>query len=64
MIIFVLQGYSGDPKYPGRDELRGEDWVKYALSFDVPYAPGTHWKYNNFGPYLCSVIIQDEQVKI
>ena len=56
---FVLQGYSGDPKYPGRDELRGEDWVTYALSYDVPYAPGTHWKYNNFGPYLCSVIIQD-----
>jgi len=56
---FVLQGYSGDPKYPGRDELRDPDWVRYALSFPVPYAPGTHWKYSNFGPYLCSVIIQD-----
>ncbi len=56
---FVLQGYTGDPKYPGRDELHDEDWVQYALSFDVPYKPGTYWKYNNFGPYLCSVIIQD-----
>ena len=56
---FILQGYSGDPRYPGRDELEDDDWVRYALSFDVPYKPGTHWKYNNFGPYLCSVIIQD-----
>lgn len=56
---FILQGYTGDPKYPGRDELEDEDWVRYALSFDVPYQPGTYWKYNNFGPYLCSVIIQD-----
>lgn len=56
---FVLQGYSGDPKRPGRDELHDPDWVKYALSFEVPYKPGTYWKYNNFGPYLCSVIIQD-----
>ena len=60
---FVLQGYSGDPKYPGRDELTDPDWVKYALSFPVPYAPGTHWKYSNFGPYLCSVIIQDRTGK-
>ena len=57
---FILQGYTGDPKYPGRDELdEDEDWIKYAFTFDVPYKPGTHWKYNNFGPYLCSVIIQD-----
>ena len=27
--------------------------------FDVPYKPGTYWKYNNFGPYLASVIIQE-----
>lgn len=56
---FILQGYTGNPDLPGRDELTNDDWVEYAMSFDVPYKPGTYWKYNNFGPYLCSVIIQD-----
>ena len=56
---FILQGYSGDPRYPGRDELEDDDWVRYAMTFPVPYRPGTHWKYNNFGPYLCSVILTD-----
>ena len=56
---FILEGYSGKPGVPGRDELENDDWIEYAMTFDVPYAPGTHWKYNNFGPYLCSVLIQD-----
>ena len=56
---FILQGYTGNPKLPGREEIPNDDWVEYALSFDVPYKPGTYWKYNNFGPYLASVIIQE-----
>ncbi len=56
---FILEGYSGVPGIPGRDELENDNWIQYAMTYDVPYTPGTHWKYNNFGPYLCSVIIQD-----
>lgn len=56
---FILQGYSVSDDRPGRDAIQEDDWVKYALRFEVPYRPGTHWKYNNFGPYLASVIIQD-----
>ena len=56
---FILQGYSKDDDRPVRDAIENDDWVEYALQFDVPYKPGTYWKYNNFGPYLASVIIQD-----
>lgn len=56
---FILQGYSVADDKPGRDAIENDDWVEYALQFDVPYKPGTHWKYNNFGPYLAAVIIQD-----
>ena len=54
---YVLPGNSDDPTNPVRDEIEG-DWVRYALSYDVPYKPGTHWEYGNFGPFLCSVIIR------
>lgn len=56
---FILQGYSAADDKPVRDMIEDDDWVRYALGFDVPYKPGTYWKYNNFGPYLASVIIQD-----
>lgn len=56
---FILQGYSAADDRPIRDAIESDDWVKYALQFDVPYKPGTYWKYNNFGPFLASVIIQD-----
>ncbi len=56
---FILQGYSKNDDRPVRDAYPTDDWVWYALQFDVPYKPGTYWKYNNFGPYLVSVIIQD-----
>lgn len=54
---FILQGYSGKADIPGRNDLEESDWIKYAFSFDVPYRPGSYWKYNNFGPYLISCII-------
>lgn len=56
---FILQGYSAADDRPVRDAIDDDDWIRYALQFNVPYEPGTHWKYNNFGPYLASVIIQD-----
>ena len=56
---FILQGYSAQDDRPVRDAIENDDWVEYALQFEVPHKPGTYWKYNNFGPYLVSVIIQD-----
>ena len=55
---FILQGYDKTGRYPGRNDLTEDDWIKYAFSFDVPHKPGTYWKYNNFGPFLASAIIQ------
>ncbi len=34
------------------------DWVKLALSFPFTHAPGTHFVYNNVGPYLAGVLLQ------
>lgn len=55
---FILQGYDKSGRYPGRNDLTTDDWIQYAFSFDVPHKPGTYWKYNNFGPFLASAIIQ------
>ncbi|MEA4919683.1 MAG: serine hydrolase [Clostridiaceae bacterium] len=55
---FILQGYDKTGKAPGRNDLNTDDWIEYAFKFDVPYKPGTHWKYNNFGPFLASAMIQ------
>lgn len=57
--VFILQGFDSEKNEACREAILTDDWVKYALDFEVPYKPGTHWKYNNFGPYLISVIIQD-----
>lgn len=35
-----------------------DDFVKFALSRPFPYAPGSHFHYNNVGPYLAGILIQ------
>lgn len=35
-----------------------EDWVKLSLSIPFVYEPGTHFVYNNVGPYLAGVLVQ------
>lgn len=42
---------------PGLEALTN-DYVKYSLAKPFPYAPGTHFHYNNAGPYLAGIIIQ------
>ena len=37
---FILQGYSASDDRPVRDAIENDDWVQYALEFDVPYKPG------------------------
>lgn len=50
----------------GKGFLMGEDrpyytesdWVKLSLRQEFPYEPGTHFVYNNAGPYLAGVLVQ------
>ncbi|MCD8149995.1 MAG: beta-lactamase family protein [Clostridiales bacterium] len=44
----------------GKDRVwvKEDDWVKYALSFPFAYEPGTHFVYNNVGPYLAGILVQ------
>ena len=35
-----------------------DDWVKMSLAFPFPYEPGTHFVYNNVGPYLAGILVQ------
>lgn len=34
------------------------DWVKMSLAIPFVYEPGTHFVYNNVGPYLAGVLVQ------
>ncbi len=35
-----------------------DDWVKMALAIPFVYEPGTHFVYNNVGPYLAGILVQ------
>ena len=35
-----------------------DDWVKMSLAIPFEYEPGTHFVYNNAGPYLAGVLVQ------
>ena len=35
-----------------------DDWVKMSLAIPFKYKPGTHFVYNNVGPYLAGVLVQ------
>ena len=35
-----------------------DDWVKLSLSILFVYEPGTHFVYNNVGPYLAGILVQ------
>ena len=34
-----------------------DDWVKMSLAIPFQYKPGTHFVYNNVGPYLAGILI-------
>jgi CubicO group peptidase (beta-lactamase class C family) len=42
---------------PNSKELVGS-WVKGLLAHDVPHKPGTTFRYNSLGTYVCSAIVQ------
>lgn len=35
-----------------------DDWVKMSLAIPFQYKPGTHFVYNNVGPYLAGILVQ------
>lgn len=35
-----------------------DDWVKLSLRIPFVYEPGTHFVYNNVGPYLAGILVQ------
>lgn len=41
-----------------RPNYAEDDWVKLALSIPFKYKPGTHFVYNNVGPYLAGILVQ------
>lgn len=41
-----------------RPLYKEDDWVKLALSIPFIYKPGTHFVYNNVGPYLAGILVQ------
>ncbi len=45
---------SGDRSYHTE-----EDWIRLSLSRPFPYEPGTHFCYNNIGPYLIGLVVQE-----
>ena len=41
-----------------RPYIQEDDWVKAALKIPFVYKPGTHYVYNNVGPYLAGILVQ------
>lgn len=41
-----------------RPLYKENDWVKMALAIPFKYKPGTHFVYNNVGPYLAGILVQ------
>ena len=40
------------------DVYQEDDWVKMSLAIPFQYKPGTHFVYNNVGPYLAGILVQ------
>lgn len=41
-----------------RPNYEEDDWVKMSLAIPFVYEPGTHFVYNNVGPYLAGMLVQ------
>ena len=41
-----------------RPLYKEDDWVKMSLAIPFVYEPGTHFVYNNVGPYLAGILVQ------
>lgn len=41
-----------------RPNYEEDDWVRMSLGIPFVYEPGTHFVYNNVGPYLAGILVQ------
>ena len=41
-----------------RPRMEEQNWVKASLAIPFVYEPGTHFVYNNVGPYLAGILVQ------
>lgn len=55
MCLGQEQGFLMGAQRPLYEE---DDWVKLSLSLPFKYKPGTHFVYNNVGPYLAGILVQ------
>lgn len=44
---------------PGREAIPKEEWVSHVLRQPIAYEPGERFIYNNAGPYLAGVVLQN-----
>ncbi len=58
LLTMCLGQESGSLMGAQRPLIPEDDWVKLVLSKPFPYEPGTHFVYNNAGPYLAGILVQ------
>ena len=58
LLTMCLGQESGHLMGEQRPLYKEDDWVKMVLSIPFVYEPGTHFVYNNVGPYLAGILVQ------
>lgn len=58
LLTMCLGQENGNLMGAQRPQYEEEDWVKLSLAIPFVYEPGTHFVYNNVGPYLAGILVQ------
>ena len=58
LLTMCLGQENGNLMGAQRPQYEEEDWVKMSLAIPFVYEPGTHFVYNNVGPYLAGILVQ------
>lgn len=58
LLTMCLGQASGNLMGAQRPLIPEENWVRLSLSLPFAYKPGTHFVYNNVGPYLAGILVQ------
>ncbi len=58
LLTMCLGQESGHLMGEQRPFYKEDDWVKMSFAIPFVYEPGTHFVYNNVGPYLAGVLVQ------
>ena len=46
-----------------RPRMEEQNWVKASLAIPFVYEPGTHFVYNNVGPYLAGIWFNEDRMR-